>query len=335
MKRPFRNIGMQASLLVFWVTLVSSLLLALSAQCWQGWALFGVVTGAALFYVYLTYRRYRLLADMADEISAILHGNDTLRLERYKEGELSILQSEVAKMTVRLREQAERLSGEKERLSDAIADISHQLRTPLTSVRLLASLLEEPGLPESRRDELLSELNTLLDRISWLIEVLLKLSKLDAGMVSFRNDQVMVSELVEKAAAPLAVSMEVRNQQLDVTLEANPAFCGDLLWSAEAVGNILKNCMEHTPYGGKIFVHARENAMFTEIQISDTGPGIPKAEQNRVFDRFFKGKNASPSSVGIGLALAKQIITSQNGTVKVLDRPGGACFAIRFYKGVI
>jgi signal transduction histidine kinase len=75
--------------------------------------------------------------------------------------------------------------------------------------------------------------------------------------------------------------------------------------------------------------------MFTEIQISDTGPGIPKAEQNRVFDRFFKGKNASPSSVGIGLALAKQIITSQNGTVKVLDRPGGACFAIRFYKGVI
>jgi signal transduction histidine kinase len=139
--------------------------------------------------------------------------------------------------------------------------------------------------------------------------------------------------LVEKAASPLEIPMDLKSQQLAVSMEGSESFTGDLAWSVEALGNILKNCMEHTPEGGRINVYCSENALFTEIKVSDTGEGIAQEDLPYLFERFYKGRNASSESIGIGLALSRMIITSQGGTVKAENlNDGGSLFTIRFYK---
>lgn len=219
-------------------------------------------------------------------------------------------------------------------LADSLADISHQLRTPLTAMNLTATMLRTPELTNERRMELAGELRNLLTRIDWLVETLLKLSKLDAGTVTLAKDPVSVRELISRAAAPIAIPMDLRNQKLLVHCEKEQ-FQGDLIWSSEALGNILKNCMEHTPEGGTITVTATETALFTQVEVEDTGSGFDEKDIPRLFERFYKGSNASENSYGIGLALARTVIAAQNGTVQAMNGSTGAKFVIKFYKQVI
>ena len=160
-----------------------------------------------LIFVISTYRRYVRIADLASDINKILHGNSFIPLERYSEGELAILQSEICKMTVRLREQQQTLQDDKVYLADSLADISHQIRTPLTSINLLVNFLTEPNISDERRRMLSHELYSLLSRIDWLITALLKISKLDAGTVQFKSEQTTLDDLIRRSAAPVAVPM--------------------------------------------------------------------------------------------------------------------------------
>lgn len=289
-----------------------------------------------LVFAVSTYRRYARIADFSAEIDSILHGGEVLTLGQYAEGELGILQSEIYKMTVRLREQQQHLEADKGFLADTLADISHQLRTPLTSIHLLVSLLGDPELTEDRRQELVRELYGLLSRTDWLITSLLKLSRLDAGAVTFEKEELPLGELLNRAAAPMLVPMELRGQELSVSAEGT--FHGDIAWTCEALTNILKNCMEHTPGGGHITVTAEENPLYVQIVMEDNGTGIDKADLPHVFERFYKGKNSGEGSFGIGLALSRTIITAQNGTVKAENLPlgePGARFTVRFYKSAV
>ncbi len=266
----------------------------------------------------------------------MLHSNTPIKFKKYREGELSILESELSKMTLRLREQALALTSEKKLLANSMADISHQIRSPLTSSNLILSLLREQNLPVPRRQQLTQELAQLLSRIDWLVESLLKISKMDAGTIPFKRDPILVADLIRHAAEPLLIPMELRSQTLTLDsgdhASAPPQFLGDYSWSTEAVLNILKNCMEHTPAGGSIHVSFSQNTIFTEIVIEDNGPGFDAKDLPHLFERFYKGKNASEQSVGIGLALARMIITRQNGTLKAENRPeGGARFILKFY----
>lgn len=271
---------------------------------------------------------------MASDINRILHGDVSVPLEQYSEGELAILQSEVYKMTVRLREQQQNLQDDKIYLADSLADISHQIRTPLTSINLLVNFLSEPNISDDRRLKLTHELYGLLSRIDWLITALLKISKLDAGTVQFKTEQISLEELIRKSTSPILVPMELREQILKV--EANGEFCGDISWTCEAITNIVKNCMEHTPDGGSLSIIATENALYREIVITDNGCGISAKDLPHIFERFYKGANSDKNSFGIGLALARMIITVQNGTVKAENNvPNGAKFTIRFYKGTV
>lgn len=286
--------------------------------------------------IIFTCKRYRRLASFAEDIDNVLEGQDAVCLEDYSEGELAILKEEVKKLTLQLRYQAHALSKDKAYLADSLADISHQLRTPLTSMNLLSALLSKPDLEDSRRMEYIQDMQKQLARIDWLISSLLKISRLDAGTVTFNRSKVNVRELIEKASSPLQIPMDLKNQQLAVSMDGSESFTGDLAWSAEALGNILKNCMEHTPYGGRISIECSENALFTEIKVSDTGEGIAEEDLPHLFERFYKGKNASNESIGIGLALARMIITSQNGTIKAENlKDGGSLFTIRFYKTIV
>lgn len=281
-----------------------------------------------------TYKRYRKISALASDINLVLHGDSAISLENYAEGELGILHSEIYKMTIRLREQQQKLLKDKVYLSDSIADISHQIRTPLTSINLLIQLLSEPNLSEERRLQLTQDLYGLLSRIDWLITTLLKISKLDAGTVSFKKETISLETLIHKSCEALLVPIELRDQNL--TIRTDGSFEGDIAWTCEAVGNIVKNCMEHSPAGGSIEVIASENVLYSEIQIKDTGTGIDREDLPHIFERFYKGKDSSDKSFGVGLALARMIITSQNGTVKAENlRPNGAMFTIRFYKGTV
>ena len=299
----------------------------------------GILTAllcAAFIAVYLctTFQRYKRISALAADIDRILHENTQMSMDTYSEGELAILQSEIAKMTLRLREQQQRLQSDKLQLADALADISHQIRTPLTSINLLVSLISEPDISPERRQQLSRELQGLLSRIDWLITALLKLSKLDAGTVKLKTEALPLSQLLDRAVTPLLVPIELRGQTLHLT--ADGTFHGDILWTCEALTNIIKNCMEHTPQGGTLTVCAEENALYTQIVIADTGCGIAPEDLGHIFERFYKGRNSGSNSFGIGLALARMIITAQNGTVKAENRTeGGARFTVRFYKGTV
>lgn len=287
-----------------------------------------------IIYLLTTYRRYRRIYGLSSDIDRILHGSNHLSLESYSEGELGVLQSEIYKMTVRLREQQQKLQEDKIYLASSIADISHQIRTPLTSVNLLVSFLSRADISDIERRKFSQELYEQLSRIEWLITALLKISKLDAGIVQFNREAADFSELVKQAASPLLIPIELREQTFSA--ETDGTFSGDISWTCEALTNIIKNCMEHTPNGGEIKISARENALFSEIIISDNGCGINKDDLPHIFERFYKGKDSDDKSIGIGLALAKMIITKQNGTVKAENKPnGGAMFTIRFYKGIV
>ena len=330
-----REIKTTALLLVLFTVILPAAAAFIFRNVYQGlYVLFVCVLFSAVFLT-LTYIRYKRISRLSDGIDRILHGEDpTFILSAYKEGELAVLENEVQKMTLCLSEQQQNLKKDKIYLADSIADISHQIRTPLTSINLLLQLLKAPDISASRRAEIIRELQTMLSRIDGLITALLKISKLDAGTVPFRKEKISMTSLIEKAAAPLQLPIELRGQKL--ITEAEGSFTGDMDWTAEALGNIIKNCMEHTPAGGTLKITASENALYSEILIEDTGPGIDKEDLPHIFERFYKGKNSDDMSFGIGLALARMIISEQNGTVKAGNKNGGgALFTVRLYKGTV
>lgn len=297
-----------------------------------------IITSALLIgcCVLFTRWRYRELEKLSGYLRQIIGGDYSLDVRDNQEGELSILKNDIYKVTLMLSEQGARLQHDKDKLTNAISDISHQLKTPLTSMTMMADLLSDTDLPAEKRTEFIHNISIQLDRIGWLVSSLLKFSKIDAGTAQFKKSEVAVDKLIQKALAPVLIPMDIKEQSFSISSEQNVSFIGDLNWTTEAIINILKNCVEHTQVGGEITISYLENTLYTEIRIADSGKGIPKADLPYIFKRFYKGKNASEDSVGIGLALAHSIITSQNGAIDVTSEIGkGTEFVIKFYKQVI
>jgi signal transduction histidine kinase len=265
----------------------------------------------------------KMVAQMSEEIDRILHGEDHVDIRLFKEGELYILQSQINKMTVRLREQAHFLKKDKAYLAQFLADIAHQLRTPMTSLNMLVSF--------SGNNEHSREGAELLARMDWLLTTLLKISKIDAGMAVFAEEEVSAELLIQKSAEPFSIPFELRNVALTGNWKNSEISCiCDINWTAEAIGNIIKNCMEHAT---QINIDCSSNSIFTEIVICDNGKGIPAADLPHIFERFYQGTQGKSDNYGVGLALCKMILTQQNATIKASNNPGGgACFTIRLYK---
>ncbi|MGE6260073.1 sensor histidine kinase [Heyndrickxia sporothermodurans] len=280
--------------------------------------------------------RYRELEKLSIYLRQISSGNYSLDVRDNQEGELSILKNDMYKVTLMLSEQSSLLQQDKTQLTDAISDISHQLKTPLTSMTMMADLLSNSDLPPTKRKEFTRNIRIQLERIDWLVSSLLKLSKIEAKTIQFKKDQIVVKRLVQKALEPVSIPMDIKGQTVSIQGKENVTFLGDLNWTAEALINILKNCVEHTHEGGVIVISFSENALFTEIVIADNGGGIPKEDLPYIFKRFYKGKNASEGSIGIGLSMAHSIIISQNGVIDVTSNSEeGTQFRIKFYKQVI
>ncbi len=262
-------------------------------------------------------------------------GDYVLDVRDNGEGSFSLLKNDLYKVTVRLREQSELLQKDKTALSNLIADISHQIKTPLTSLGVFADLLAEDP-PEAERRAFVERMRTQIGRIQWLVAVLLKLAKLDAGTAVFKREPVNVRRLIEKALEPLQIPLEIKRQELVIRGEDGVSFIGDLNWSVEALTNVVKNCVEHTPEGGKIEISYGVNALYTEIIVSDDGEGIASRDLPNIFNRFYRRENTGDNNVGIGMALAKAILTAQGGDISVRSQHGvGTSFNIRVFSGVV
>lgn len=287
-----------------------------------------------MIFVVVTKRRYKNLNDLNDYLSLVCKGIYDMNIDDNTEGELSILKNNLYKVITLLQSQNEYLKNDKLYLADSIADISHQLKTPLTSMMVMCELLENEENPD-KRQEFVAVINNQLSKMKWLITNILKISKLDADATEFKRQEVSISKVLDDSLKSFVLTAELKN----VTIQngANDfVFNGDESWTVEAVSNIVKNCLEHTNDGGKIIIASGSTNLYNKLTISDNGCGIAKEDLPHIFERFYHGKNSSKESVGIGLALAKTVFEKENASVSVESKQGiGSVFEIRFYKSVV
>ena len=279
--------------------------------------------------------RYRRLRQLNDQMRRVREGLYQMNPQDYEEGELSILHSEIYKVTVQLRESAEQLQAQQQFLSDSLSDISHQLKTPLTSMMMMVDLMQQPDMDPVRQQEFLRLIAAQLTRMRWLIQSLLKMAKLQAGAVQFLPNSITIRALINKALSQAEAEMLRNNVEWVLECPESFVLTVDENWTAEALGNILRNCAEHAPTG-QIRILCTRTALVDQIVIEDNGEGIDPQDLPHLFERFYRGKNAKPDSVGIGLAMSQQILAAQAGTLSVESTPGrGSRFLIRFVRQVI
>ncbi|MDE6110483.1 MAG: HAMP domain-containing histidine kinase, partial [Eubacterium sp.] len=269
-----------------------------------------------MMFLFITVKRINTIKNLNRYLNAISNGDYNLDIKDNSEGELSIIKNNLYKIIVTLRSQQELLLKDKNYLAESLADISHQLKTPITSITMMSDLLKNEE-DEEKRKEFLEVIENQLSRMNWLIVTLLKLSKIDAGATEFKNSTVSLKSILEKSAQPFLLNAEINNIDLSVECADHIKVFVDSNWYIEAVSNIIKNCIEHTENGGYVRIYAEETAVFTKIYIKDNGSGIAKEDLPHVFERFYQGKNHNESSVGIGLALSKAILNKQNSMVEV------------------
>lgn len=287
-----------------------------------------------MIFAVVTKRRYKNLNDLNDYLSLVCKGIYDMNIDDNTEGELSILKNNLYKVITLLQSQNEYLKNDKLYLADSIADISHQLKTPLTSMMMMCELLENEENPD-KRQEFVAVINNQLSKMKWLITNILKISKLDADATEFKREEVSISKVLDDSLKPFVLTAELKN--IAIQNNANDfVFNGDESWTVEAVSNIVKNCLEHTNDGGKIIIASDSTNLYNKLTISDNGCGIAEEDLPHIFERFYHGKNSSKESVGIGLALAKTVFEKENASVSVESEQGrGSVFEIRFYKSVV
>lgn len=295
-------------------------------------ALAGSVAVLFLVTAVFRYKRERELKELTLYLMHVQDGFGLPELTRCREGRLSILESEIYKLVASISMQSDRAGREKEYLAGMLSDISHQIKTPLSSITIMTELLRSEEISEEKREEFTDKIDSQVRRITWLIRNLLTLSQLDAEMLRLKQEETAVKKLLEHACQPFGIMAELKGVALVASAPEDMTLVCDEHWTGEAVSNIIKNCLEHTSAGGKVWVHAAQNNFSTTITVEDTGSGIPAESLPHIFERFYKGEGASKDSVGIGLAMSKQIIQRQNGNISVKSEVGkGSCFQIKLY----
>ena len=275
----------------------------------------------------------RELDKIIDYLKELNRGNYDLKIDLNSEGILSILKNEIYTTTVMLREMASREYLDKITLKENLANISHQLKTPLTSISILVDNLCDEEVDKKTELEFLNDIKRQVDNINYLVIVLLKLSRFDANVITFKKDDINVKKLILECMKNLDVIREVKNINIHVSGANDVEFIGDYKWESEAISNIIKNAIEHTLNDKNIYISFKDKSLYTEIIIEDEGLGMSEKEKNRIFERFYKGSSTNSNNFGIGLSLAKEIITKDNGKIIVKSEVNkGTKFIIRYYK---
>ncbi len=274
------------------------------------------------------YHIYKKIKKIDLYMNNILNGDYSLDIKEYCEGDISNLKNDVYKMTVKLKEQSELLLKDKKYLEETLEDISHQIKTPLTSMYMINDILGNEKNEKIRKEFLIKNKNQI-ERIEWLVISLLKMSRLDSGTVKLKKEKIKVKDLINKAIEPIKVSLDLKAIDLELNL-SNDIVLVDVNWTKEAILNIIKNACEHTK--DKIIITSKNNPLYTEIKITDNGKGIAKKDLKHIFERFYKGSD-SKDSIGIGLNMSKKIINLENGIIEVETKENlGSTFIIKLYK---
>ena len=293
-----------------------------------------VIVCLCLMLIFIIYNsnKDRKLRKITEYIEEINRKNYKLDIDSNSEDELSILQNEIYKTTILLKEQAENSLSDKISLKNSISDISHQLKTPLTSITiLLDNIIGNSDMDVNTRHEFISDIRREIVNINFLVQALLKLSKFDANAVEFIEKEVKLSKIIDSAIKNVMPLCDLQKVEINIEVNESDTLLCDEKWQVEAISNILKNSVEYSNSGGTILVRAQKYKLYTQIDIKDNGKGIEKEEIPHIFERFYKGKNSSKNSIGIGLALSKTIIEKNNGNISVESKVGeGTRFVIKY-----
>ena len=297
----------------------------------------GIIIALAFFitliYLLNNFIQKRKISKITEYIREINRKNYELKIKENGEDELSNLRNELYKITIMLKEEAENSKKDKKFLAKSLQDISHQIKTPLTSISImLDEIKDNENMDDETKQKFIYEISRQAENISFLTISLLKLSKLDSGTVEFEKVKYDLQKLVNEAIRNLEIPLEIKNQEVITSLK-EAYIIGDYKWTLEAITNIIKNCIEHTEENKKIYVEIRETNVYTELIIRDEGEGIEEKDLKHIFDRFYKGKNSSENSFGIGLSLSKSILEKQNSSITCTSTLNeGTTFKIYFYE---
>lgn len=287
----------------------------------------------AIIFIYLK-QRDKKINQITQYINEIKNRKYDLNINENSEDELSNLKNELYKITIMLKEESEISRQDKEKIKMSVEDISHQLKTPLTSIMImLDNLKDNPNMDEDTKQKFIFEISKQVDWINWLVISILKLSRLEADVVKFSNNKINVKQFIDEIIGNLEIPIEIKNQKISIEGDEDASFIGDYKWQQEAITNIIKNAIEHNKENGKITIKYEENVLFTKITIIDEGQGIAKEDLKHIFERFYKAQNSSDNSVGIGLSLAKNIIEKNNGMINCKSEIGnGTEFIVKYMK---
>lgn len=286
-----------------------------------------------IFYLY-DKNKSKKIKEITKMISKINNRQFDIDINDFNEGELSILKNEISKTTIMLRQVADNSVKDKLNLKDSLGDISHQLKTPLTSITIMIdNILDNPDMNEKTRKKFLINIKREILNINFLVMSLLKLSKFDANVVKFNKESVYLKDIIIESIKNVSMIKELKNITIKVSGDDNIKLLCDFKWQVESITNILKNSIEHTSEYGTVEVNYSENKLYTRILIKDNGKGIDSDDLPHIFDRFYKGENGSDDSFGIGLSLSKTIIEKEGGSITVKSTPNiGTIFTIKYLK---
>ena len=284
------------------------------------------------FFIY-SRKREKNINEITEYIRQINKKNYELKIDSISEDELSILKNEIYKTTVMLKETAENSKKDKVDLKKSLEDISHQIRTPLTSIIImLDNIIENQNMDEKTKNNFIREIRRNIININFLVENILKLSKLESNTVEYKKEKNFLTNILKESIKNVSLLCDLKNIKIVINGEKNIKMTCDIKWQIEAITNILKNCIEYSEENQKIYVEYNQNNVYTKITIKDFGKGISDKDLPNIFKRFYKGKNSSKDSIGIGLALSKAIIEEDNGNIEVVSSNKGTVFTIKYYK---
>lgn len=298
------------------------------------WLSLILLLGISISFLFLYYNRKkdRELEEITEYLERINQKNYSIELESMTEDELSMLKTELYKTTIMLKEAEENSRKDKENLKDAMSDISHQMKTPLTSVLvILDNLIDDSEMDPVVRQDFIRDIKREISHMQFLVQALLKMTKLDTGTVTFLREQVRLSSICQEAIKNVSLLCELKNIQIVTNFAKEDRIYCDSHWQIEAITNILKNCAEHGPEGSQLVIKTEKNPVYGAISITDFGPGIDKEDQKHLFERFYRGKNNTSDGVGIGLSLAKTIVEQDQGKIFVDSEGGQTTFTIKYF----
>ena len=282
-----------------------------------------------ILYIRYNHKKENDIKDIIKCIEQINKKNYELQIDSISEDELSILKNEIYKTTIMLKESAENSNKDKLNLKKSLEDISHQLKTPLTSILvMLDNIIEDPDMDINIRNDFVRDIKRNVVNINFLVQALLKLSKFDANTVHFIKQENDLKTIIKESIKNVSPLCDLRNINIEYNAKEKSKIICDAKWQIEAITNIIKNAVDHSKNNSTVTINLSNNNVYSMIEIIDKG----EKDISHIFERFYKGENSTSDSIGIGLALAKTIIEEDNGSISVESNKIGTKFTIKYFK---